>query len=160
VIPYYEKNGIVIYRGNADEVIRTLRRGSVGTLLMDPPYTPSPERVKQFLPWVKDGGKILVLAGILLLGDDLPFRVPHMVGMRTESVRLAETPVGTELGHPVVRQFTAMKLLLTLADGPILDPYMGIGTTLLAAKALGLEAVGIELEEKYCRSAVARLEAA
>lgn len=40
----------------------------------------------------------------------------------------------------------------------IIDPYMGSGTTIRAAKDAGFQSIGIEIEEKYCEVAARRLQ--
>jgi len=62
--------------------------------------------------------------------------------------------------HPTQKPFPLMQWCLGfLPDAEtILDPFMGSGTTLVAAKLEGRTAVGIELEEKYCEAAAKRLE--
>jgi len=61
--------------------------------------------------------------------------------------------------HPTQKPLDLMEWCLTKSktSGVVLDPFMGSGTTLVAAKQLGRKAIGIEIEEKYCKIAVERL---
>jgi len=62
-------------------------------------------------------------------------------------------------GHPCAKPLAVIKRLALLGSqvgDTILDPFMGSGTTLRAAKDLGRKAIGIEIEEKYCEIAARR----
>ena len=68
--------------------------------------------------------------------------------------------------HPTTKPLALIAWLLTLGNPPggvVLDPFAGSGTTLVAAKALGMRAIGIELneteDEPYCTISAKRTEA-
>jgi site-specific DNA-methyltransferase (adenine-specific) len=62
--------------------------------------------------------------------------------------------------HPTLKPLKLMSKFIqwhTEQGDLVLDPFMGSGTTLRAAKNLGRRAIGIEIEEKYCEIAAKRL---
>jgi site-specific DNA-methyltransferase (adenine-specific) len=62
--------------------------------------------------------------------------------------------------HPSTKPLPLMTELVSLFTDDsetVLDPFMGSGTTLRAAKDLGRRAIGIEVEEKWCEAAAKRL---
>lgn len=61
--------------------------------------------------------------------------------------------------HPTQKPLALLQWCLGFAPDAqtILDPFMGSGTTLRAAKDLGRKCIGIEIEEKYCEIAAKRL---
>lgn len=62
--------------------------------------------------------------------------------------------------HPNQKPLSVMTKLIQLCTDPsevVIDPFMGSGTTLRAAKDLSRKAIGIEIEEEYCEIAVNRL---
>lgn len=64
--------------------------------------------------------------------------------------------------HPTQKPLSLMRYLCKLTKTPtggiVLDPFAGSGTTLLAAREEGREAIGIELEKEYCEIIVKRLQ--
>lgn len=67
-----------------------------------------------------------------------------------------------ERKHPTQKPLDVMKWCITNADKhgeikTILDPFMGSGTTLRAAKDMGRKAIGIEISERYAEIAAKRM---
>jgi site-specific DNA-methyltransferase (adenine-specific) len=125
---------------------------------------PRPDGVREILIWDKGGS-----AG---MGDlSFPWGASHeeiyVWGSGFNGRRS-----GTVLTFPPMRNRSASEtrchpnekpvdLMRTLVDkcppGVVLDPFMGSGTTLRAAKDLGRKAIGIEIDERYCEIAAGRM---
>jgi len=63
-----------------------------------------------------------------------------------------------KMEHPATKPIGLFKKYIIGFDAQVvLDPFMGSGTTLRAAKDLGRKSIGIEIEERYCEIAVQRM---
>lgn len=107
-----------------------------------------------FLPWRKDWEPIFVL------GKEWP-REPSIRSAIVETNALSaggHTGYATKTGHPHTKPLDVMEQLIAATPGAtVADPFAGSGSTLVAAKALGRKAIGVELEERYCEIAAKRL---
>lgn len=68
-----------------------------------------------------------------------------------ESTKYHPAPYPEELAYRLVRMFS-------FASDTVLDPFMGTGTTLLAAARCGRNGIGVEVEPSYAKMAGARLQ--
>ena len=143
-----------------DQVITTL--DGLPMIVFGSPLLPAPIGAKQVLVWAKpaDSGIFGAVGGwrrdweaIYMLG---PW--PSVPAQRSAIVR-TDTGMGAYLnGHPHAKPEALLSVLIRSAPpGTILDPFMGSGTTLVAAKLEGRKAIGIEIEERYCAIAAKRL---
>lgn len=69
-----------------------------------------------------------------------------------ESTRLHPAPYPEELAYRLVRMFS-------FTEDTVLDPFMGLGTTLVAASRCGRNGIGLEIDPSYFAKAKVRIEA-
>jgi site-specific DNA-methyltransferase (adenine-specific) len=92
--------------------------------------------------------------------DLVPFVYSSKASKRERNEGL---PEGVTCTHPTVKPVSVMRHLVRLCcrkGGIVLDPFMGSGTTGVAAVREGVDFVGIEMSEEYLRIAEARVESA
>jgi len=78
------------------------------------------------------------------------------------TAKAAPNERGEDNNHPTVKPLDLMKYLCKLtatpSGGVILDPFMGSGTTLLAAREMGRKSIGIEIDLHSCQIAKNRMK--
>jgi DNA modification methylase len=80
-----------------------------------------------------------------------------IVGGRDGSILNFAGVPSYERDHPTEKPVGLLSYLIgKLAAASVLDPFMGAGSTLVAAKSLGVQSVGVEVEERYCEVAAER----
>ena len=132
-------------------------------LVFGSPRLAPPDGTKHVLTWRKplDSG---------VIGSALPWRRDtenvYVLGKWPMSKGTASSVLDGPLGmrayvdgsHPHAKPVGVMEALIAKCPpGTIADPFAGSGSTLVAAKALGRKAIGVELEERYCEIAARRL---
>jgi site-specific DNA-methyltransferase (adenine-specific) len=92
-------------------------------------------------------------------GTNGPRSLDHLGTYALPGWFVSTAPTSTERDHIAEKPIEVMRGLVKIAprEGVVLDPFMGTGTTLRAAKDEGRRAIGIEIEERYCEIAAKRL---
>ena len=77
-----------------------------------------------------------------------------------QAVRMIAENVGTigDRAHPTQKPVQVMRWAIEMTSGDLLDPFLGSGTTLIAAEQLGRKCYGMEISPQYCDVIVKRWE--
>lgn len=121
-------------------------------------------RIKNSIIWQKGGGGIGALKHSVQTDYELCIVADkgntHINGKRCGSIWHVPRVTPERMLHPTEKPEGIIKKLIEKfvpAEGVVVDPFMGSGTTAVACKQLGHPCIGIELEKKYLDVTVERL---
>jgi hypothetical protein len=161
---FYEDESVTLYCGDCRDLLPYV--GPVDVVITDPPYS-----VGRMEAEFASSGNIAVA---LHLASE---KAPTMLVFGTASGRGQQFLLSTVRAVPHCRTLVWHRtyvnspaagpwrwdvvliqvFYLPFAPGVVLDPFAGTGSTLLAARALGGKAIGIEIDPGYCETTVKRL---
>jgi len=182
--PYYQDSYVTIYHGDCREILPQLPK--VDLVLTDPPYYGYDNYewdvvdlvnllppVRSFIFW--KGGSfplsftarhIWAKANRNVGNSGEQYEEIYELNGNTTGLVLRHAVIDSEMNaqlngdvfynHPTQKPIKLIRRILAPTKGDILDPFMGSGTTLRAAKDLNRKCIGIEIEEKYCEIAAKR----
>lgn len=179
----HQKDNVTIFCGDCIEEIKQIKPHSIDVILVDPPFNVGTVydeyeddlSEEEYLKWmkklltscynrlVKNTGSMVVFweADRILSGLNTEIFKPQRQSAVIWSTVDTSSP---EYDHPDVMSLVMAKAILEsmgVKEGSkVLDPTCGTGTTLVAAKQLGAEVIGIELSRLFCNTAIERSEAA
>lgn len=94
---------------------------------------------------------------VYVIGEGFTGR-PEQTVYQTAEARSGSDGLSAQVGHPTPKPVSLMgRLIAKCPPGVIADPFVGSGSTLLAARINGRRAIGVEVEERYCEIAANRL---
>lgn len=147
-----------IYQGDALEALRTFPGDSIDCICTSPPYWGLRYYKCENQVW---GGDTVNENSSLYpsFGGRARNMRPNEEGRNMRDIWTINTePSGYEHFATFPRKLVERILLSGCPEGGlVLDPFCGIGTTLITAKRMGMNYLGIELSEEYYKMATERL---
>jgi site-specific DNA-methyltransferase (adenine-specific) len=141
--------------------------GNRPAIVFGDPLIPEPDGTRQALVYAKppDAG-IKGAHGGFRRDVEMVYLVgPWVVGvggdssvLTTGSLVAGPRGLSVRYGHPHAKPVDVLERLIAKCPaGVVADPFAGSGSTLLAARAQGRRAIGVELHEPYCELIANRL---